>query len=177
MHWQQKERQGKSPFFIEHKVGNIVTKDVKKSGIFNAFFASVLDSKTGYPQASCPPGLADRNREQNRLPTVQEEAGSDLLWLPDSPRSMELNGIWPRSRGSWQKSFPRWSLSLIICPGQPRSSQMAGAWPVWHPSTKRPGRRICRARVSILIFRIIEWCRLRMTSKDCLVKPFVGKET
>lgn len=56
MHWQQKESQGKSPFFIGHKVGNIVTKDVEKAGIFNASFASSLIVKLVILRPAVPLG-------------------------------------------------------------------------------------------------------------------------
>ncbi|TRZ10125.1 hypothetical protein HGM15179_016978 [Zosterops borbonicus] len=45
----------------------------------NAFFASVFNSKTGYVQDKCPPGLVGGDREWNTPPVIQEEAVRDLL--------------------------------------------------------------------------------------------------
>ena len=53
--------------------GNIVTKDVEKTEVLNAAFASVLNSKTSCSQGIQPPELGDRDREQNEAPIIQGE--------------------------------------------------------------------------------------------------------
>ena len=53
--------------------GNIATRVEEEAEVLNAFFASVFNSKSGFPQVTQPPELEDRDEEQNEVPTVQEE--------------------------------------------------------------------------------------------------------
>jgi len=76
--------------------GNIANKHEKKAEVFNAFFASVFNSQTGYSQDSQPPVLEDRERERNKPPIIQEEAVNDLLCHLDAYKSMGPDGIHPR---------------------------------------------------------------------------------
>ncbi|PKU34200.1 hypothetical protein llap_15501 [Limosa lapponica baueri] len=71
--------------------GNIATKDEEK-----ASFASVFSSRTSYPQDVQPPGLEDKDGEQNNTPIIQEEVVNDLLMHLDTHNSMGLDGIHPR---------------------------------------------------------------------------------
>jgi len=64
--------------------------------VLNAFFASVFNSQTGYPQDSQPSVLEDREGEWNKPPIIQEEAVNDLLCHLDTYKSMGPDGIHPR---------------------------------------------------------------------------------
>jgi len=76
--------------------GNIANKDEKKSEVLYAFFASVLNGQTGYPQGSQNPVLEDREGERNKPPIIQEEVVNDLLCYLDTYKSMGSDGIQPR---------------------------------------------------------------------------------
>ncbi|KAK0674966.1 LIN1 transcriptase, partial [Pygoscelis papua] len=77
--------------------GNIVTEDEEKVEVLNAFFASVFNRQTSYPQGTRPPELEDRDGEQDEPPIIQEEAVvNDLLRHLDAHKSMGPDGIHPR---------------------------------------------------------------------------------
>ncbi|KAF1472578.1 Ankycorbin, partial [Megadyptes antipodes antipodes] len=76
--------------------GNIVTEDEEKAEVLHAFFASVFNRQTGYPQRTQPPELEDRDGEQDEPPIIQEEAVNDLLRHLDAHKSMGPDGIHPR---------------------------------------------------------------------------------
>jgi len=76
--------------------GNIANKDEEKAEALNAFFVSVFNSQTDYPQGRQPPVLEDREAEWNKPPTIQKEAVNDLLCHLDSCKSMGPDGIHPR---------------------------------------------------------------------------------
>jgi len=53
--------------------GSITTKGEEKAEVPNAFFASVFNSQTGYPQGNQPPVLEHSEGEQKKPPIIQEE--------------------------------------------------------------------------------------------------------
>ncbi|KAK4816316.1 hypothetical protein QYF61_015000 [Mycteria americana] len=59
-------------------------------------YMDFFNIQTCYPQGIQPPELEDRDREQNKLPVIQEEAVNDLLHHLDTHKSMGLDGIHPR---------------------------------------------------------------------------------
>ncbi|PKU42867.1 rna-directed dna polymerase from mobile element jockey- hypothetical protein [Limosa lapponica baueri] len=57
---------------------------------------SAMKSRTSYPQAVQPPGLEDKDGEQNNTPIIHKEVVNDLLMHLDMHKSMGPDGIHPR---------------------------------------------------------------------------------
>ncbi|KAM9591097.1 uncharacterized protein ACIBXB_006040 [Morphnus guianensis] len=76
--------------------GNIATQNEEKAEVPNAFFDSVFNRETSYPQGTQPPELEGRDGEQNIPPLIQEELVNDLLCHLDTHKSMGPDGIHPR---------------------------------------------------------------------------------
>ena len=62
------------PYWMGAGEGTLPPRMRKKAEVLNAFFASVFNSQTGYAQGIQPPDLEDRNGDQNKTPTIQEES-------------------------------------------------------------------------------------------------------
>ncbi|PKU36300.1 rna-directed dna polymerase from mobile element jockey-like [Limosa lapponica baueri] len=84
--------------------GNIATKDEEKAEKLNAFFASVLNSQTSYPQDVQPSELEDKGEEQNNPPITQEEVVNDLLLHLDMHKSLGPDGIHPSTQGAGRRA-------------------------------------------------------------------------
>jgi len=97
--------------------GNIANNDEENAEVLNAFFASVFNSQTGYPQGSQPPVLEDREGERNKPPIIEEEAVNDLLCHLDAYKSMGLDGIHPIVLRELVESWPSHFPSSISSPG------------------------------------------------------------
>jgi len=65
----------------------------KKAETLNAFFTSVFNSETSYPQGTLPPDLEVWDGEWNKLPTIQMKTVRDLLLHLDCHRSMWPDGV------------------------------------------------------------------------------------
>ncbi|KAM9590717.1 uncharacterized protein ACIBXB_005842 isoform 1-T1 [Morphnus guianensis] len=76
--------------------GNVATRDEEKAEVLNAFFASVFNSESSYPQGTPPLELEGKDEEQNIPPLIQEEIVRDLLRHLDTHKSMGPDGIHPR---------------------------------------------------------------------------------
>lgn len=72
--------------------GYIITKNEEIAVVLNAFFISLFNSQTSYPQGTQPPELKDRDGEQNKKnkpPITQEE----IVKRPATPlESLEPDG-------------------------------------------------------------------------------------
>ena len=72
--------------------GCIITKNEEIAVVLNAFFISLFNSQTSYPQGTQPPELKDRDGEQNKKnkpPITQEE----IVKRPATPlESLEPDG-------------------------------------------------------------------------------------
>ena len=78
------------------EAGNVTTEDTERADVLNAFFTSVFQSQTSYPQVSPRSDLVALAGEQTKPPTIQEETVRDLLLQLDCHKSMGPDEIHPR---------------------------------------------------------------------------------
>ncbi|KAJ7406534.1 hypothetical protein BTVI_65238 [Pitangus sulphuratus] len=91
---------------------NIVTNDEDKADVFNTFFTSVFNSKTGCPEDSWLLELVDRDKKLNSPSVIQEGTFSNLLSHLDPHKSMGLDGIHPRVMRELEEELAK-PLSII----------------------------------------------------------------
>lgn len=76
---------------------------------------------------SSPAEPEDRNREQNKVPTQQEEVVSELLCYPDVHKSRQMPSFcWELVKQPTKLQSP----SFISSPGELESSWVTGGWPM-----------------------------------------------
>jgi len=142
------------------EVADEATKDEEKAEMLNAFFASVLNNQTGYPQGSQPPVLEDRGGERNRPPIIQEEAVNDLLCHLDPHKSMGLDGIHPRVLRELVEELAK-PLS-IICQHTWLTGEVPGDWriacvtPIYKKGWKEDPRNYRPVSLTSVLGKIME---------------------
>ncbi|KAK4818051.1 LOW QUALITY PROTEIN: hypothetical protein QYF61_004578 [Mycteria americana] len=136
---------------------NIMRKDEEKSEVLNAFFASVFNSQTSYPQGIQPPELEDRNGEQNELPIIQEEAVNDLLHHLDTHKSMGLDGIHPRVLRKLAEELAKHSPLFISSPGEvPEDWRLADVMPIYKKGRKKDPGNYRPVSLTLVLGKIME---------------------
>lgn len=73
--------------------GNILTKDVEKTWVFNSCFAPVFNNQMSCSEGIQPPELEDRDNGQDEAPITLDEMVSGLLHHSDRHKPMGLGGI------------------------------------------------------------------------------------
>lgn len=121
--------------------GNVVTEDEKKAEVLSTFFTSVFNSQASYSQGSQPAEVKDRDGEQNKPSTIQEETVTCYsTWAVTSQwgRMGSTQCYW----GSWWRWLLSCFPSFISSPGPLGRSQTARDLLMLHPSTRRVRRGI-----------------------------------
>lgn len=73
-----------------------MNENEEKAEVFNAAFASILNSHTSHPQCTQFPELDGRGRDLIEVPIIQEELVSNLLLHLEVYKSVWLDGLHPK---------------------------------------------------------------------------------
>lgn len=107
--------------------GNIASRDEEKAEVLNAFLTSAFNRKPTYPQAIQPPEVEDRSREQNEVPTWQEEVVSELLCCLDTHKSREMPSFPHTATEGAGEAAHKAPLSLV-CQQFWLTAELLGGW-------------------------------------------------
>ncbi|KAK4824534.1 hypothetical protein QYF61_016114 [Mycteria americana] len=141
--------------------GDIATKDEEKDEVLNAFFASVFNSQTSYPQGIQPPELEDRDGQQNKLPIIQEEAVNNLLCQLDTHKSMGPDGIHARVLRELVEELAK-PLPIIyhqswLTREVPDDRRLANATPIYKKGRKEDPGTYRPVSLTSVLGKIMEW--------------------
>ena len=104
---------------LQDAAGSTITEVREMAVVLNAFFTSVFNNHTSYPQSTLPPYLEVWAREQNKSPTIQVETVRDLLLHLDCNKSMGPDEIHSRMLRELEKVIAKPLSTSIGVPGKP----------------------------------------------------------
>lgn len=101
----------------------MTSRDEGEAEVLNDFLTSAFNRKPSYPLHIQPSEPEDRNREQNKVPTLQEKVVSELLCCPDMHKSRQMPFFcWELVKQPTKLHSP----SFIRSPGELESSWVTG---------------------------------------------------
>ena len=154
--------------------GNIASKDKEKADVLNAFFASAVNSQTGYSQGSQPPVLKDREGEQNKPPVIQKQAVHDLLCHLGAYKSMGPGGIHPRVLRELEEEVAK-TLSIVyqqswLTGEVPDDRRITSVTPIYEKGRKEDPGNYRPVSLTSMPGKFMEWFILSELTghvKDC----------